>query len=109
VLSEYVFSTGRGEAVVRLGPAGSLTLTDHIELNLALTFAVSSPDRLGAILGAYGVAGIRYKWATGEREPKLPWSARSFPRAPTSDRAPRSSSRAHASLPVELNRSANSE
>jgi hypothetical protein len=79
LLSEYVFGTGRGEAVVRLGPAGSLQLTDHIEINATLTLAVPGPDRLGLVLGAYGVAGIRYRWATGERQPKLPWSGTVIP------------------------------
>jgi hypothetical protein len=79
VLSEYVFGTGRGKVVVRLGPAGSLQLTDHIEINATLTLAVSGPDHLGLVLGAYGVAGIRYRWATGERQPKLPWSGAVIP------------------------------
>jgi hypothetical protein len=79
VLSEYVFGTGRGETVVRLGPAGPLQLTDHIEINGTLTLAVSGPDHLGLVLGAYGVAGIRYRWATGERQPKLPWSGTVIP------------------------------
>ena len=79
VLSEYVFGTGRGEAVVRLGPAGALQLTDHIEINATLTLAVSGPDHLGLVLGAYGVAGIRYRWATGEKQPKLPWSGTVIP------------------------------
>lgn len=31
VLSETVFATGRGGSVLRVGPAGALTLTDHLE------------------------------------------------------------------------------
>jgi hypothetical protein len=72
-LVEYVFATGREQNVVRVGPAVSFQLTDHLEVQGALTLAVSSPDRLGLTLGAYGVAGLRYRWATGERSPKLPW------------------------------------
>jgi hypothetical protein len=74
VLSETVFSTGRGSGVLRVGPAGALTLTDHLEVLGTLTVAVASPDTLGFALGAYGVAGLRYRWATGERDPKFPWA-----------------------------------
>lgn len=78
-LSEYVFGTGRNKGVVRLGPVASLVLTDHIEINAALTLAVSSPDQLGLVLGAYGVAGIRYRWATSESKPQLPWEGTIIP------------------------------
>jgi hypothetical protein len=79
VLSEFVFGTGRDKPVVRVGPAGALQLTDHLEINAALTLAVSSPDDLGLALGAYGVAGVRYRWATGEPDPKLPWRGNIIP------------------------------
>jgi hypothetical protein len=79
VLSEYVLGTGRGKPVIRLGPASSLLLTDHLEINAVLTLKVAGPDHLGLVLGAYGIAGIRYRWATGEREPKLPWSGMIIP------------------------------
>jgi hypothetical protein len=79
VLSETVFSTGRGRGVLRVGPAGALSLTDHLEALGTLTLAVASPDTLGLALGAYGVAGLRYRWATGERDPKLPWAGTLIP------------------------------
>jgi hypothetical protein len=79
VLSELVFGTGRGQTVLRIGPVGSFQLTDHLEAVGGITFAVSSPDALGIVLGTYGTAGFRYKWATGEREPKLPWRGRFIP------------------------------
>jgi hypothetical protein len=79
VLSEYVFSTGRSKGVFRLGPAASLLLTDHVEINAMLALAVSSPDDLGLVLSTYAVAGIRYRWATGERQPKLPWQGEIIP------------------------------
>jgi len=41
--------------------------------------AVYSPDDLGLALGAYGVAGLRYQWATGERAPKAPWAGHFIP------------------------------
>jgi hypothetical protein len=78
-LVEYVFATGREQNVVRVGPAASFQLTDHLEAQGALTFAVYSPDSLGLTLGAYGVAGLRYRWATGERSPKLPWEGEIIP------------------------------
>jgi hypothetical protein len=73
VLSEMLFSTGRDRPVFRLGPAAALQLTDHLEALATLSVAVSSPDSLGLALGAYGLAGVRYRWATGEPAPKLPW------------------------------------
>jgi hypothetical protein len=79
MLSEYVFETGRDAAVLRVGPAGVLSITDHVEAEGVLTMAVSTPDRLGFTLGAYGVAGLRYRWATGEREPKAPWTGPFIP------------------------------
>lgn len=79
VLGEVVFETGRDRPVYRIGPALSLQLTDHLEANAVLTLAVSSPDRLGLVTGAYGVAGLRYRWATGEPKPKAPWSGMFLP------------------------------
>jgi hypothetical protein len=73
VLGGFITSTGRSRGVVRVGPAGALQVTDHLEMLGTLTVAVSSPDRLGLALGAYGVAGLRYRWATGEHAPKWPW------------------------------------
>jgi uncharacterized protein (DUF697 family) len=78
-LVEHVFGTGRDAPITRVGPAGALQLTDHLEVNAALTLAVSSPDSLGLALGAYGVAGLRYRWATGERSPKWPWQGQLVP------------------------------
>ena len=56
-----------------MGPAAALQLTNHLEALCTLSVAVSSPDSLGLALGAYGLAGVRYRWATGEPQPKLPW------------------------------------
>jgi hypothetical protein len=78
-LAVYVFGTGRGQGVWQLGPAGALQLTDHLEIVAALALQVSGPDTLGLSLGAYGVAGLRYRWATGEKSPKLPWSGPLIP------------------------------
>ncbi|MBN1611598.1 MAG: hypothetical protein JW940_33495 [Polyangiaceae bacterium] len=78
-LGEYVFDTGRPKSVVRVGPVGALTLTDHLEALAMLTFAVHSPDRLGIVLGAYGTATLRYRWATGEMKPALPWQGEIIP------------------------------
>jgi hypothetical protein len=78
VLSELV-STGRSRSVFRMGPAGALQVTDHLEVLGTLSVALSSPDRLGLALGAYGVAGVRYRWATGESAPKWPWKGLRVP------------------------------
>jgi hypothetical protein len=74
VLSEFLVGTGRGKSVTRIGPLVALQLTDHLEAFGLVTFAVSSPDQLGLTLGAYGMASVRYRWASGERAPKLPWA-----------------------------------
>ena len=79
VLTELLTSTGRGQDVFRMGPAAALQLTDHVEVLGTLSVAVSSPDRLGLALGAYGVGGLRYRWATGERAPKFPWQGPMVP------------------------------
>jgi hypothetical protein len=79
VLTELVTSTGRGQNVFRMGPAAALQLTDHLEALGTLSVAVSSPDHLGLALGAYGLGGFRYRWATGERAPKLPWQEPMIP------------------------------
>ena len=79
ILTELVTATGRGSAVFRMGPAASLQLTDHLEMLGALSMCVASPDHLGLALGAYGVSGLRYRWATGESAPKFPWQGRLIP------------------------------
>jgi hypothetical protein len=78
ILTDYVFSTGR-DPVVRLGPVAAIDITDHLEALGALTMPVRSPDALGAILGSYGLAGLRYRWASGEPAPKLPWQGLVIP------------------------------
>jgi hypothetical protein len=79
VMVEHIFGTGRGEPVTRVGPAASLQLTDHLDINAVLTVAVSGPDDLGLVHGSYGVAGIRYRSATGERRPAWPWQEQVIP------------------------------
>jgi hypothetical protein len=79
VLSELITSTGRSRSVFRKGPAAALQLTDHVEMLGTLSVALASPDRLGLALGAYGVAGFRYRWATGESAPKWPWKGLRVP------------------------------
>ena len=78
-VAEHVFGTGRGQGVWRLGPGASLQLTDHLELLAALTLYVSSPDELGLQLGSYGIAGVRYRWASGEPNPEPPWGGDIIP------------------------------
>jgi len=34
---------------------------------------------LGLALGAYGLGGVRYRWATGERSPEPPWRGPMIP------------------------------
>lgn len=79
MLAEYGFNTGREQGVWRLGPILSVQVTDHVQLNMGFTLKVSSPDHLGLTLGAYGIAGFRYMWATGEPRAVLPWHEEVIP------------------------------
>lgn len=79
VLTEHVFETGRERPTWRVGPIASLQLTDHLEAMAGVTFAVSSPDDLGLSLGTYGIAGVRWRWASGERDPEPPWGGDFIP------------------------------
>lgn len=79
VLTEHVFETGRPEPVWRVGPIASVQLTDHLEAMAGVTFSVKSPDDLGLSLGTYGVAGVRWRWASGEDKPEAPWEGRFIP------------------------------
>jgi hypothetical protein len=79
LLYEWLVGTGRDQNVFRIRPAGSLQLTDHLEAVGALSVVLYSPDTLGIFLGTYGLAGLRYRWATGERAPELPWRGTMIP------------------------------
>lgn len=79
VLGEHIFETGRPKGVFRVGPVSSFQLTDHLELLAGVTFGVSSPDALGLSLATYGVAGLRYRWASDEERPEVPWEGRWIP------------------------------
>jgi hypothetical protein len=79
VVVEHLFGTGRNQPIWRVGPAFALQITDHLEAMAALTLHVAGPDALGLALGAYGVAGVRYRWATGEQRPELPWTGEIIP------------------------------
>lgn len=67
VLGELIHVPGRDAQIGRVGPIVSVKLTDHLDALAALTLVVSSPDRLGPTLGAWGVGGLRWSWATGDR------------------------------------------
>jgi hypothetical protein len=79
VLTEFGFATGRDKGVWRVGPIFSVQLTDHLQFNGGFTLKVDSPDTLGLTLGAFGTAGFRYQWASGERRPELPWKGELIP------------------------------
>lgn len=78
-MGEHLFGTGHGKPVSRLGPVVILQLTDHLQALGTITFPIISPDTLGPILGSYAIAGLRYRWATGELDPKLPWEGPLIP------------------------------
>jgi hypothetical protein len=79
LLYEWLVGTGRDRNVFRMGPAVALQLTDHLEAVGTLSVVLHSPDALGIVLGSYGLAGLRYRWATGERAPELPWRGAMIP------------------------------
>ncbi len=56
----------------RLGPSLSFQATDHLCLLAVYTVPLSSPDELGAWLGAWGTLEARYAWASGEPRPAFP-------------------------------------
>jgi hypothetical protein len=72
VLSELVVLPGRSNDIVRLGPAATVKLTDHLDAQGTITFVVASPDSLGIWSGPFGVLGVVYRWATGDRHPAFP-------------------------------------
>ncbi|MGZ3424063.1 MAG: hypothetical protein ACXVEF_32690 [Polyangiales bacterium] len=71
-VADYIVMPGRPSNVLRVGPVGLLSITDHFEVLGLATLAVTSPDDLGFFLGTWAVACVRYKWATGERNPHFP-------------------------------------
>jgi hypothetical protein len=71
-LGEAIFLPGRDATVLRLGPAGSINLTNHLEALGVVTFALKSPDTLDTVLGGWAILGLRYKWATGDKLPRFP-------------------------------------
>jgi len=79
LLYEWLVGTGRDQNVFRMGPAAALQLTDHLEAVGTVSVVLHSPDSLGIFLGSYGLAGLRYRWATGERAPELPWRGTMIP------------------------------
>lgn len=79
VLSEYIFNTGRDHGVIRMGPIAVLQITDHLSAQAAISLTAWSPDDLGVVLGSFGLAGLRYQWATEERKPTLPWRGHLIP------------------------------
>ena len=71
-LSELVLLPGRSDSIVRLGPAAQVSLTNHLEAIGTITFVLASPDSLGIWNGPFGVLGLVYRWATGDRNPAFP-------------------------------------
>jgi len=71
VLTETVVLPGRSP-IFRMGPAGAITITNHIDLQGTLSVVLASPDSLGLFDGAFGVLGFVYRWATGDEHPAFP-------------------------------------
>jgi hypothetical protein len=71
VLGEWLSAEGRGQTW-RVGPLLEWTLTDHLSASAVYTIPVSSPDDLGAWVGAWGTLRLGYRWASGEPAPSFP-------------------------------------
>lgn len=72
VLSEYLSIPARRARIVRVGPIAALKITDHLDAIATVTLVVASPDNLSLTQGAWGIAGVRYKWASGDPAPSFP-------------------------------------
>ncbi|MEM1032960.1 MAG: hypothetical protein AAGN82_21620 [Myxococcota bacterium] len=70
--AEFIHLVGRGEVVVRTGPALSVSLTHHLEAHAAALLVVSSPDALGLRGADLGRLGLSYRWALGDRWAEFP-------------------------------------
>jgi len=71
VLGEWLSAEGRGQTW-RLGPLVDWAATDHLSLSAVYTVPISSPDDLGAWVGAWGTLRVRYAWASGEQQSRFP-------------------------------------
>jgi hypothetical protein len=72
ILTETIAMPQRDGPVVRVGPIGTMALTDHSELVGVFTVVVKSPDTLGLLDGPYGFLGVRYRMASGDQAPAFP-------------------------------------
>ena len=72
VAAEVIHLISRGDAVVRVGPLMSVSLTHHLEGSAAVMIVARSPDSLGLVGADIGQIGLRYRWASGDRWPEFP-------------------------------------
>jgi hypothetical protein len=69
--ADLAVTPGR-DPVVRVGGAVLLALGPHLSIDVIGTLPVTSPDpQLGALFQAWGIAVLRWKWATGDPRPGL--------------------------------------
>lgn len=69
---ELIHLVNRNTAVVRAGPAISVSLTHHLDAVGAAMIVARSPDQLGLIGADLGQLTLRYRWATGDRWAEFP-------------------------------------
>jgi hypothetical protein len=72
VLNELIVLPGRGAAIFRMGPAAAVSLTDHLDAQGTISFALSSPDSFNLFHGSFGQLGLIYRMATGDPAPRFP-------------------------------------
>lgn len=65
---DLVLTPGR-DPLVRVGGVVTQQFTPHLTLMLALTVPVATPDELSTFTQSWGIARIRYSFASGEPEP----------------------------------------
>ncbi len=72
-LGQWIALPGRrGSPLMRAGPVFSWTVTRHLEVNGALTFTLSGPDRLDFWREFCAVAAVGYVFASGDTAPRFP-------------------------------------
>lgn len=71
--AEVIDGPVRGLAVLRAGPVVAAQISDHFDIVGSIAIVLASHDSLGLRGGDISQLGVRYRWATGEPAPWVPW------------------------------------
>jgi hypothetical protein len=69
---ESVVLFERDDAVIRVGPAVAVLITNHLTAVGSVAVTAYSPDAIGIRGWDYGELAFRYRWATGDPKPAFP-------------------------------------